>query len=621
MREARAEQRLELLQAQLVLVEGVLLPRRLRVDAAVGRRHDQQAAGREDALDPVEHRVVRFEVLDHLEGHDGAEAARVEAVELERRADGELQVGRRVVELGVVDRDRVDVDAGDGRRLAGEDRAAEALAAAEVEHLPRGHDLRRPQIAVVVLVGDLDVRCPRDAALAGPVDETRRSRSAFDGHRVRTLATTCAPAGPAVATMPAVRFGPGQIRGGAARLWHAHGVAVVSGVALVVFAACFAWHWRLPGLYMDAVNPEYLLPGILEPPAPFDLAIPGNRLDGWPVFTGTVYHGSVQLYAALPFAAVLGSDLSTFRIVQMLVGALILVLVVGLAARPYGVKPVLAASVAAVIAVEPAFVMALRTQAYSCMFPLVLLLPCVLLLLRGRGGRVPQWLLVGGAGVLFGLAAFSYFIYWFFAPALLWLVLAERGARLPRLGAFAVGSAVGLLPFALGMLLLRDDVGGTQQLVDWLRDNREGLDPGQDDQGVLGRVEVVWRESRYVFAGQWPWAMILQESRTAALEGLKATLLVVLPVVALLPWFADRAGGGWSACRSRSRRRSASARCSSAAGSTAITTRPCCRSSTPRSAPAARSSCRAATAPGLSSGRRRRRCAPRSSPRRSRSSS
>ena len=124
-------------------------------------------------------------------------------------------------------------------------------------------------------------------------------------------------------------------------------------------------------------------------------------------------------------------------------------------------------------------------------------------------------------------------------PALLWLVLAERGARLPRLGAFAVGSAVGLLPLVLGMLLLRDEVGGTRELLDWLRDNREGLDPGQDDQGVLGHVEVVWRESRYVFAGQWPWAMILQESRTAALEGLKATLLVVLPVVALLPWFAE----------------------------------------------------------------------------------
>ncbi len=135
-REARAEQRLELLQAQLALVEGVLLARRLRVDPAVGRRDDQQAAGGEHALDPVEHRVLRLEVLDHLEGHDGVEAALVEAVELERRADGELQVGRRVVELGVVDRDGVDVDAGDGLRLAGEDRAAEALAAAEVEHLP-----------------------------------------------------------------------------------------------------------------------------------------------------------------------------------------------------------------------------------------------------------------------------------------------------------------------------------------------------------------------------------------------------------------------------------------------------------------------------------------------------
>ncbi len=220
------------------------------------------------------------------------------------------------------------------------------------------------------------------------------------------------------------------------------------------------------------------------------------------------------------------------------------------------------------------------------MFPLVLLLPCVLLLLRGRGGRVPQWLLVAAAPASSsGSRRSATSSTGSSCPPLLWLVLAERGARLPRLGAFAVGSAVGLLPLVLGLLLLRDEVGGTRELLDWLRDNREGLDPGQDDQGVLGRVEVVWRESRYVFAGQWPWAMILQESRTAALEGLKATLLVVLPVVALLAVVSrTRAGGGWSACPSRSPRRSASARCSSAAGSTATTTRPCCRSSTPRSA-------------------------------------
>ena len=236
--------------------------------------------------------------------------------------------------------------------------------------------------------------------------------------------------------MPAVRFGPGQIRGGAARLWHAHGVAVVSGVALVVFAACFAWHWRLPGLYMDAVNPEYLLPGVLEPPPPFDLAIPGNRLDGWPVFTGTVYHGSVQLYAALPFAAVLGSDLSTFRIVQMLVGAAdpghgraaggaALRRQAGAGGVRRGgdrrgarVRPV--AAHAGVQLHVPAVAAARR--ACSC---------CS----RARGRVAATAARRRARGVLFGLAAFSYFIYWFFLPALLWLVLAERGAGLPRLGA------------------------------------------------------------------------------------------------------------------------------------------------------------------------------------------
>jgi hypothetical protein len=77
---------------------------------------------------------------------------------------------------------------------------------------------------------------------------------------------------------------------------------VVFLLSLSVFATSFARDWRLPGLYMDAINPEYLAPGILHPGRAVEYILPGNKVfgDRFPVFTGTNYHGSVQLYAVLP---------------------------------------------------------------------------------------------------------------------------------------------------------------------------------------------------------------------------------------------------------------------------------------------------------------------------------
>ena len=53
--------------------------------------------------------------------------------------------------------------------------------------------------------------------------------------------------------------------------WRANRVLVaVAGLAFLALVATYARDWRLPGLYMDAINPEYLIPGILHPPQPID---------------------------------------------------------------------------------------------------------------------------------------------------------------------------------------------------------------------------------------------------------------------------------------------------------------------------------------------------------------
>jgi hypothetical protein len=311
-------------------------------------------------------------------------------------------------------------------------------------------------------------------------------------------------------------------------------------VVLSVYAAAFARDWRLPGLYMDAINPEYLIPGILDPPPSFELILPGNKVfgDRYPVFTGTYYHGSVQLYAALPFMKAFGATLGTFRVIRLLVGAGILTLALWMAAaRAWGPARVLAAGAAGLLALDPSFVLALRTQAYSCMFPLLLLFGCVLLLRSWRDSRQP-WLRLAGSGILYGLAAFGYFIYWFFFPVLVWLLLRsppgerQRPAWPVALSWFA-GLAIGYLPFIAGMLLIRRELGGFSQLFDYLDQTRDTLAVTQDHAGLFGRVETVFTESRRVFTGEWPWLMILREPGTGLMDSLKADVLVLLPLLAL----------------------------------------------------------------------------------------
>lgn len=317
-------------------------------------------------------------------------------------------------------------------------------------------------------------------------------------------------------------------------------VTAASVLALTLFAAAYLRDLGLPGLYMDAINPEYLIPGILEPPQPLAYIVPGNHLGGrFPLLTGTVYHGSAQLYAALPFLAIFGSDLIVFRVFQLMVGGVILALLLRMSASgAVGSKRVIAVGAAGAVALDPSFVLALRTQAYSTIFPLLLLLGSVLLLQAWRDGRRP-WLRLVASGILFGLAVFSYFIFAFFFPALLWLVLRRPhpgGERRTWSAAFLwlAGSVVGYAPLICGMLLMRNELGGWPELMAWLRETGAQLQVTQDRTGLLGRIDTVVADSGRVLTGEWPWLMILGRSRVDLIDSAKAGILVAIPLVVLV---------------------------------------------------------------------------------------
>src|SRR5690606_14002659 len=79
----------------------------------------------------------------------------------------------------------------------------------------------------------------------------------------------------------------------------------------------------LPGLYMDAVNPDYLAARTLNPELPNAVWI--QPTVGVPVL-GSLYHGVQNYYVGLPVFALLGFNMIALRIAQGLFASGVLVM-------------------------------------------------------------------------------------------------------------------------------------------------------------------------------------------------------------------------------------------------------------------------------------------------------
>jgi hypothetical protein len=319
-------------------------------------------------------------------------------------------------------------------------------------------------------------------------------------------------------------------------------------VPLVLLALAMAWDWGRPGLYMDSINPEYLVRWILHKDDGTRLIMPGNMVFGrLPVFTGTVYHGSTQLYFSLPFFAVLGINLAAWRVVQFAAAAVIVVLVGRIVSVSAGGKRIGAAAgllAAGGLVLDPGFALTLRTQAYSCIFPVGLLLGAVALLRVGRADEPSQRRRLL-AGVLFGLSCFSYFIFILFGPAMLWIVWRsikrrELGSRVRAYLVWAVGVVVGYLPFIVGVLLIARSLGGLHQAVHYMANMGDTLHVGPSQTGVGERFSATFSQTARTFNGSW--VSLTFVGKFAGTVGvLRAALGAAVIVIGLAVSFSSRA--------------------------------------------------------------------------------
>lgn len=255
--------------------------------------------------------------------------------------------------------------------------------------------------------------------------------------------------------------------------------ALAVGTLLLLFCAGALRDLHLPGLYMDAVNPEYLVARILNPEL-------RNPVFAMPTATvpllGNLYHGVQNLYVSLPFLAVLGFSMPVLRLSQALFGAGIVVMVYLLLRRASLPRP-LAWLTAAALATELAFIASFRTQFHIVLAGAFWLLCALWWALPSQDdASQPRPVRPFASGMAFGLSVYAYFVYLFFLPVWLWAGR-RRLLALPASGSWIAGFVTGMAPYALGYLSLAVELGGGTATWQWIEKTVTGLAPTSSSLG------------------------------------------------------------------------------------------------------------------------------------------
>jgi hypothetical protein len=304
----------------------------------------------------------------------------------------------------------------------------------------------------------------------------------------------------------------------------------------------------LPGLYMDGVNPEYMIPEMLYAKEPLfgKWLLPGNVLDGrFPVFSGPVYHGSVQVYATLPFLSLAGTSLESFRFFQILIALSIILLAMFIFHRFSGntrQSPMALLVVGLLLASDPMIAFGIRTQVYSILFPLPLVLLSWILL--EWTSRVPsqskskKYLLIFLSGVLLALAVFSYFVYLFFAPALLYVLLREPSTKragletVKNISIWALGGVIGLIPFFVGVYLIVHSFNKISAALTWWQGISTGLEVIAYKQTILERITGIFLQLKIILNSGWIFITVLKRNLTFNNAGTIKIFIVALMFIA-----------------------------------------------------------------------------------------
>jgi hypothetical protein len=336
----------------------------------------------------------------------------------------------------------------------------------------------------------------------------------------------------------------GQLRSRHLQLWYRlafHRLRWLPGLALVCvgYLAVSTYLITQPAIYLDEINPDYLAVKIIHPNSHTAAwVMPGNDLirGRFPLFlAGTPYNASWHAYLQVPFLYLLGGTVESFRMSHVLLGILLLSALFALVANVSG-SIALATLTSTVLALDPAFIFAFRTQGFQMLFPAFFILLGILLCYPS-GARLGRFFL---AGIFFGLSAWGYFIYFFALPGVLLAVYLRKEAhKWRRAMVLLLGIFIGVIPYFIAYVKFIDYFGNVGATVYWLKSVLQGMNRAQHPVGAtsifsslaagsFGVVQKCWT----FITGEWVWEVIFGLWHKDPGQYAKAAVLIVLPLIA-----------------------------------------------------------------------------------------
>ncbi len=214
--------------------------------------------------------------------------------------------------------------------------------------------------------------------------------------------------------------------------------ALIVGIAVALFLALSLKNITLPGLYydeaLDVVPAMQLLQGApVEPVRDVALTVGGHVL---PLMVMD-YVGTVNTYLAIPVFAAFGVNVTSVRLLPILLAALSLLLAYRLAVRLFDWR--VAALTVLLAAVDPSYVFFSRMGNHVTSVMTVFALGSLLAFLHWRESRRTRWLALGGLLLGLGLWAKVLFLWWIAA-----LVVAFCVERFVRSGLWSARLRSGL---------------------------------------------------------------------------------------------------------------------------------------------------------------------------------
>jgi 4-amino-4-deoxy-L-arabinose transferase-like glycosyltransferase len=307
-------------------------------------------------------------------------------------------------------------------------------------------------------------------------------------------------------------------------------------ILLAIFWVGVLRHIELPGLYMDAVNPDYIAARTLNP----ELNNPAWIIPtAWFPILGNLYHGVQTYYLALPIDAVFGMNIVSVRLGQALFGAVIVALSFAIMLRTTGNR-LLAFVAAAALATDIAFIASFRTQNYIILAGEVWLLASILCLLQTSLDRRGVWRPFL-SGVFFGLAAYGYFVFLFFGPAVIWLAGSTATGKTKRDIAIWIGGVVvGMLPYVAGYASLVVALGSISDAIAWIQAALHNLSPFSSQLSLWGDVINAGHLSQYAMTNASNEFMLLGGRLHASWPNLRLTGIALVLLCGLVATLASK---------------------------------------------------------------------------------